>query len=150
MSEPKVFTYFEKNVPYFVGVKMNARDHIGHLLTGETPFIAIEHDELRDFRIANKRLIVEGIIKIVDEPNLDWDTPNTISDAQISEYLKSFLKLKSKMADITSLPIAQKFLAAAKAENKSPKIIELITNRIDEIAMLIEDPSLMRGVELDT
>lgn len=141
------YIYFERNVPYPLGVRMDINDSIGKLLTDDHPFVAVDVENIRDFKLANKKAIIQGLIKPSEEPNLDWETPNTITDAEINDLLKNYLKLKSKLVNVNSLPIVQKFYAAAKTQNKSEKIIALIKERLDEMEESAIDVTSMRGVE---
>lgn len=141
------YVYYMKNVDYFVGVKSNIKDSIGQLLTYENPFVAVDIDHIRDFKIANKRAILEGLIIPVEEPSLDWETENAITDSEIDELLKNFLKLKAKLPKISSLAVAEKILNTAKEQNKSPKILNMIQSHIDGLTELIDDPTFKRGVE---
>lgn len=143
----KEFMYYTKNVSYFVGVRLNLNDPIGRILTYDNPIIAVDMDGLRDFKIANKRAILEGLIVPTDEPNLDWEVSNAISDTEITDLLKNFLKLKARLPGITSVAIAYKILNAAKDQNKSPKVIGLIEEHISDIEELVDDPTFKRGVE---
>lgn len=143
----KAYTYYKKNVPYYLTVRMSIRDNVGKLLTTEDPFVAVDQDEIRDFKLANKRAIIDGLILPADEPALDWETPNTLTDEEILNTLKSYLQLRSRMSTITSVPIIYKFLNKAKETNKSEKILQLIKDRLEELDELIESPSDMRGVD---
>lgn len=143
----KEFVYYEKNVQFPIGVRMFLNDSAGVLLTNVEPFIAVDVENLRDFKLANKRLIIEGLIKPTEAPDLDWDTPNTISDEEVTQLLKNTLKLKSKLEGINSYPIVNKFLLAAQEQNKSPKTLELIKTRLDELAEDAIEPDMMQGIE---
>lgn len=139
--------YYRKNVNYFVGVRMNLRDSIGKVLSSDYPDIGVNEEDIRDFKIANKRAIMDGLIVPTTEPTIDWETSNVIEDEEIRELVKSYLKLKARLAGITSLSMLEKILNIAKEENKSPKILALIEGRIEEVAPEIDDPSQYRGVE---
>lgn len=145
MAEATV--YYVKNVKYFVGVRLNARDYIGQVLTAENPYVSVPAAELRAFKQANKTAIKEGLIIEAEEPNVDWETPNALSDTEINELLKSFMKLKARLEDIDSLSILFKFQSLAKEQNKSQKVLDLISTRIEALNP-IEDPrTVERGVE---
>jgi hypothetical protein len=143
----KELVYYVKNVGYFVGLRHHINDPIGILLTHDNPYVGVEIDDLRNFKLANKRAILEGLIVPADEPSLEWETDNGLTDDEISELLKNYLKLKSKLPRVTSLSIAFKMLNAAKEQNKSPKIINLIQTHIDGLEEMIDDPTFKRGVE---
>lgn len=146
-KETTEYVYYHKNVSYFINVRMDIRDAIGRLLTAEFPDIAVDVDKLRDFKMANKRAITEGLILPIAEPSLDWETTNALEDEEIRGLVKNYMSLKARLTSITSLSILEKILNIAKEENKSPKILTLITNRIEEVAPEIDDPSLLQGVE---
>lgn len=147
-QEAKKIVYFKRNVPYTVGVRFHSQDSQGFVLNASQPWVGVAVERLRDFKMANKRAFVEGLIVETDEPNVDWVTPNAIGDSEIDELLKNYLKLKSSVAEVSSVSILAKMLERAKEQNKSGKILTLIQNRIDELVVdegLIE-PREMQGV----
>jgi hypothetical protein len=133
--------YFMKNVPYSTGVRANIQDVQGFLLTGANTYYALPKSKLRDFVLANRQSIADGVIIQVEEPPLDMETPNALTDDEISSLLKSYLQLKKKLGEVTSQPLLYKFLQTAKDENKSQKTMDLITERLEEIT-----PPSSRGV----
>jgi len=139
--------YFKKNVPYTVVVRRNVMDKIGYSLNLLTPWIAVEAESLRDFKIANKRVVMEGLIVPIDAPDIDWETPNALTDEDITELLKNYLKLKSTLPTIDSVPTLSRLSQIAKEQDKSDKIKRLISTRYAEIAgEEITSPGEMAGV----
>ena len=146
MEEKKVI-YYKRNVPYLIGVRFNFADSQGLILTDTQPWVAIAEDRLRDFKVANKRSLMEGLIIEVAEPSTDWQTPNALTEADIDELLKSYLKLKSIVATVDSVSILVKMIERAKEQNKSGKTISLIQARLDEVSPNeVITPLDMRGV----
>jgi hypothetical protein len=86
---------------------------------------------LKDFKMANKQVIIEGLIVETDEPNVDWVTVNALEIPEIDELLKSYLKLKAAVEKVDSPAILGKILERAKEQNKSEKVIALVQDRID-------------------
>lgn len=139
--------YWRKTVPYTVSVRRNVLDNIGLLINETTPWIAIEADTLMDFKIANKKMILDGVIVPTDTPTIDWDTPNAISDDEMDELLKNMLKLRSKLKTVDSVPTLNRLLERAKDQDKSQKVKDAIRSRLEEVAGdEILSPSEMGGV----
>jgi hypothetical protein len=127
-------SYYKVNVGYSVGVRLFIGDKDGSILSpGGQDTIAVPIDRLRDFKNANKKSIINGMIIPVDEPNLQWETTNALTDEDISDLLKVFTKLKSTIPTIDSLPILYKMLDMAKFRELSKKTLSLIQSRIDEL-----------------
>src|SRR6188474_501234 len=115
VKDEKVYFTFKKNMPYYnVGVRRTRYDNDGIMLTNEFPTIRVEEEDLREFKMANKYGIQNGLIIQVDEDNLDWELNNAISDEQVNELLKNYPKLKSTLQTITAPVVLQKILVAAK------------------------------------
>jgi hypothetical protein len=129
---PKM-TYYQKTVNYTVGGRMFIGDPLGFVLTGAVPWVAVRDDQLRNFKIANKRSIVEGLIIEVDEPSTDWETPNTYTDEQIDAILKNYLSLKKALATITSISTVARMLERAKTQRRPEKTIVLLEEYLEEI-----------------
>jgi len=129
---PKI-TYYQKTVAYTVGGRMYSGDPLGFVLTKETPWVAVREDQLRNFKIANKRIIVEGLIIEVEEPSTDWETPNTFTDEQIDTVLKNYLTLKKTLAEVTSVATVSRMLERAKEQRRPEKTIELLETHLEEI-----------------
>jgi hypothetical protein len=125
--------YYMQNVRYPVVVREYLGDNKGKLLSEIDPYVAVKEENLRDFKIANKQAILAGLIKVTSEPSIDWETPNALSAEEITELLKSFLKLKNTLPTISSLPILYHIKNMAEETNKTPKTITLIQSRIDEL-----------------
>jgi hypothetical protein len=116
-----------------VGVRKFVGDADGVMLTNEFPTIRVEEKDLRDFKMANKYGITQGLIKEVPEDALDWEINNDVSDEDANELLKNYAKLKSTLQTIDSLPIAQKILTMAQEQDKPKKTLSLIQSRVDEL-----------------
>lgn len=144
----KKVVYFKTNVPYSVSVRFSSTDSQGYMLDRKQPWVAVPSEGLREFKMANKRFLMDGIIIETGEPSVDWDTPNALVDEDIDELLKNYLKLKSTVAEVTSVAIIAKILERAKDQNKSGKTISLIQSRLDELSENEEmiAPREMRGV----
>jgi hypothetical protein len=132
-QEAKKTVFYKRNVPYTVGVRFYMQDAQGAVLNNLQPWIAVPVEGLRDFKMANKRALMEGLIVETSEPNVDWDTPNAIQDDDIDVLLKNYLKLKSSLAEVNSPSILAKMLERAKDQNKSGKIVALIEERLAEL-----------------
>lgn len=131
--------YYVKNVKYPVGVRMNANDSIGKLLVTGNDWIAVPDEGLRDFKLANKRAILEGLIVEGSEPNTDWVTPNALTEDDMKALVGNYLKLKQSLQDISSPPIIEQLLEIAKVQNRPQKTLSLIQARLDELAPDEED-----------
>lgn len=139
--------YWRKTVPYTVSIRRHVLDNNGMLLNASTEWVAIEADTLMDFKIANKKMILDGVIVPMDTPTIDWETPNAISDAEIDDLLKNMLKLRSKLKTVDSAPTLLRLLERAKAQDKSQKIKDAIRERIEEVSGdEILSPNEMGGV----
>lgn len=139
--------YWRKTVPYTVSIRRHVLDNVGMLLNGVNPWVAIEADSLMDFKIANKKMILDGVIVQMDTPTIDWDTPNAISDEEMDDLLKNMLKLRSKLKTVDSAPTLTRLLERAKQQDKSQKIKDAIRERIEEVSGdEILSPTEMGGV----
>jgi hypothetical protein len=133
-DKDKIFHVFRKNVPYYnVGVRRTRWDTDGILLTNEFPTVRIEDEDLREFKLANKYNLNNGLIVNVDEEDITWDENNAVTDEQVDELLKNYAKLKSTLPTITSLVILKKILDKAEEQEKPKKTRSLIQARLDEI-----------------
>jgi len=144
------FVYYKKNVPYVIGGRFHSRDSIGFSLTPVQPCVAVPVEGLRDFKMANKTSLIEGLIIPADEPTLDWETDNAIGDEQALELVKgNFLTLKKALDKISSTAIVVKMLDIAKETDRPKKTLAAIEARLAELQ---EDenfvtPEMMRGVQ---
>jgi hypothetical protein len=144
------FVYYKKNVDYVVGGRFNSRDSIGFTLTPHQPWVAVPIEGLRDFKMVNKNSLIEGLIIPADEPTLEWETDNAISDEQALELVKgNFLTLKKTLEKISSAAIVAKMLDLAKETDRPKKTVAAIEARLAELQ---EDenfvtPEMMRGVQ---
>jgi hypothetical protein len=148
MAEEETLYFYKKNVPYPVGVRFFVKDPVGKTLTDNDPYVAVEAKKLRDFRRANKRHILDGLLIETDEPDFDEETPNAITDAQAESLVKNVVALKKALKEITSDAAVIKLLEEARLQGRSSKTIELIETRLREIVG--ESPADMRGVSWDT
>lgn len=135
-------TFYKKNVPYRVGVRMHLRDAEGVLLSDDFPYVEVPKDRLREFLQANKDSISKGKILQIDEPPLEEISPNALTDEQAIALVKSFFDLRKKLPEITSEEAVLKLIAAAKSEKRSDKTVQLIMDRYEELS-----PTAMQGVE---
>jgi len=148
-EETKKYLYYKRNVPYTVIVRYSERDKQGFALNNGNPTVAVPVDRIREFKTANKKFIMDGIIMETEEPNIDWITPNALTEEDMDELLKSYLKLKSTLAEMDSAPIVNKLLERAKEQNKSGKTIGIIQARLEELSEddeVIIERNEMRGV----
>lgn len=125
--------YYRRNVNFDIGVRANILDRKGQVLTIMNPYYAVKADELRDFLWANKESIEKGYIMKTDEPSVEWDTSNAISDEKASELVKTYMGLKNELPKLTSIPTIEKILAVAEAQDRPAKTIKLIESRLAEI-----------------
>lgn len=139
--------YWKKSVPNTVVVRKHVLDNQGISINRMNPIIAIKAEELRDFKLANKNFILEGIIMQTEEPDLDWETPNALTDEDINELLKNYLKLKNTLTKLDSVSTLSRILEAARQQEKSKKITTLIKNRLDEVSDEVLFPNEMQGVQ---
>lgn len=131
MAEGKV--YYRKTVGYTIGVRRFRGDPLGVVLDTLNPVVEVDRDKLRDFKLANKSALIAGIIMETDEPTIEWETDNALTDAEITELTKSFLSLKARLKKITSLPILLRILEDAKTNDRPRKTLSLIEARVEEL-----------------
>lgn len=142
--------YYKKNVKYVIGGRFFIGDPQGWTLTDENPFVAIKPDNLRDFKLANKRAIIEGLIVTADEPPIDWETTNAITDEEAKELVKNYLQLKQTLEKIDSYQTANKLLETAKELDRPAKTIKMIEAKVEELSDEDElnfTKEMMQGVE---
>src|SRR5690348_5420695 len=133
-EKEKVFHVFKKNVPYYnVGVRRTRWDNDGIMLTKEFPTVRVEDEDLREFKLANKYNLNNGLIVNVDDEDISWDENNSVTDEQVDELLKNYAKLKSTLPNITSHVILKKILDTADEQEKPKKTRSLIQARLDEL-----------------
>jgi len=132
--EIEKITYYKKTVPYIVGGRRFIGDSIGFVLTPETPWVAVKESNLRDFKIANKRSLMEGLIMETDEPSVDWETTNSYSDEQIDTLFKAGVtKVRKVLPEITSVSTVARMLDRAKTQRRSEAMIDALEERLEEI-----------------
>ena len=132
-QQAKKLVYFKRNVPYTIGVRFHSQDAQGFVLNNIQSWVAVPVEGLKDFKMANKQVIIEGLIVETEEPNVDWVTVNALEIPEIDELLKSYLKLKATVEKVDSLAILGKILERAKEQNKSEKVITLVQDRMNEL-----------------
>lgn len=151
VKEDIVYFTYKKNVPYYnVGVRRSLRDNDGIMLTNEFPTVRVEEKDLRDFKMANKYGLLQGLIVSIEEDTMDWELNNSLTDEQAEELLKNYARLKSVLPTIDSPPIVQKILTLATEQEKPKKTISIIQARLDEITpeeTEIIRPEDMRGTD---
>lgn len=125
--------YYMKNVKYVVGGRNFFGDAQGWTLTDANPFISVKQENLRDFKLANKRIIMEGLIVEAPEPTIDWETNNAITDDEAKELVKNYMQLKQSLAKIDSFATASKLLEIAKETDRPVKTLKLIESRVAEL-----------------
>ncbi len=143
--------YYKRNVNYVVGGRHFVGDTLGFSLNVITPYVTIKRENLRDFKIANKYALTEGLIIEVEEPSVDWETHNAISDDDAAELVKNYLQLKQKLEKIDSFSTATKLLEVAKETNRPMKTLKLIELRVSELSPDEDDEfsreDIQKGVE---
>jgi hypothetical protein len=126
--------YYKKTVPYVLGGRRFTGDNIGFVLTTEQPWVAVKESALRDFKIANKRAIVEGLLIETDEPSVDWETSNVYTDEQIDDLFKSGIaKVRKALLEITSVSTVARMLERAKQQKRSDAMVEALEEKLEEI-----------------
>lgn len=130
----KDLLYWRKTVPYTISLRRSLIDNIGILLNETNKWVAIESEEIMNFKMANKGMILDGVIVPMETPTIDWDTPNALADEDIDELLKSFLKLRSTLKMLDSVPTLQRLLERAKEQDKSTKVKGAIRERLQEVS----------------
>lgn len=134
VKEEKVWHTYKKNVPFYnLGIRRFRGDNDGVMLTNEFPTFRVEEDDHREFKMANKKHILEGKIALVPEESLEWEVSNAVTDEEADELLKNYAKLKSSLTNINSPAIVQKILARAEEQGKPKGTLSLIKNRLGEI-----------------
>jgi len=144
--------YYKKNRKYVVGGRYFIGDAQGWTLTDASPFVSVAIDKHRDFKLANKENIIEGKIVLAEEPSIDWETSNAITDEQGIELVKNFMQLKQALQNIDSYTAALNLLEIAKETDRPTKTIRLIEARVaeladDETSNFSNKPEEMQGVE---
>lgn len=133
MEQEEEFVTYKKNVIYNLGARRTISDTDGVMLTNEFPTIRVEKKHLRDFRMANKYALTNGLLKEVPTDEYEFSDHNAVSDDEATELLKNYAKLKSVLQQIDSLPIVQKIYNLALEQEKSPKVKSLVKARLDEL-----------------
>ena len=149
-KEKKEYTYYKKTVVYTVGVRMFRNDPLGAALDNANPVVQVDKEKIRDFKLANKEAIMSGLIIEVEEPTIEWETENALTDTEITDLNKSYLALKAKLPKIDSLSLLYRILEDAKAHDRTKKTLQLTEARIEDLE--VEDnfsirPEDMQGVK---
>lgn len=145
-KEMSDMVYYKRNVNYVVGGRHFIGDTTGFSLNAITPYVAVKRENLREFKIANKQSIMDGLIVETGEPSVDWETDNAVTDEQAKELVRgNFIQLKQRIESITSLSTASKILDIAKQEDRPVKTIKLLESKVAELTP--EEEDFQRGVE---
>lgn len=141
--------YYRVNTKYPMGVRFNMGDTKGKVLTINDPYVAIKHEDLRDFRRANYWAIEKGLILLTEEPSMEIESPNMITDTKAAEIVKNRIALKEALATITSGPVILKLLDEAKAQGRNAATIKMIETKLKTFDPVEDEdsPLVMRGVE---
>lgn len=133
-EEPEKLHFFKANVKYMITPKRFRGDTDGVALSGNfgAPY-EVPASKLREFKNANKRLLLEGLMVEVEEPEIDWETANQLTDDDIQNLLKTPAKLKSIIPTIDSAPILHNLLSAAKEKGSAPSVTKQIQDRLKEV-----------------
>lgn len=134
------YVYFKRNVGFSVGIRMFQRDNDGMVLTAANPYVNIEKENLKDFLMANKYAIQNGLIIQVEEPSFDFVNENTLTDEEAEEIVKNLFILRKRLPLISSEATLGKLYEAAKRQKRSQKILEIIEDRLADVS-----PVGMRG-----
>ena len=126
-------TFYKRNAKFSVGGRYFLGDSQGWILHTDEDFITILNENLKAFKMANRVNIETGLIIEVTEPNVDWETLNTISTDEAKELVKQYLPLKQRLEQITSLVAAQKLLDIAHQTDRPNKTIKLIESKVAEL-----------------
>jgi hypothetical protein len=125
--------YYKRNVGYVVGGRFFLGDPNGWTMPNDNPYVAVPADKLREFKLANKRIILEGLIVPSDPPSIDWETENAVTDDEAKELVKNYLQLKQRLQKMDSLSAVIKLLELAKETDRPTKTIKLIEARVAEL-----------------
>lgn len=137
--------YFKRNVNLTVSVRFFPGDRDGIVLNRDREVVEVLEPKLKDFKAANKNAIIQGLIKEVPEPIFSWETANALDDNDLQALLSNFLKLKSGIQDIDSVPILYRLLELAKEKGSAKRITTLIESRIAEVEPEVQDFSVDRA-----
>lgn len=126
--------YYKKTVPYVVGGRRFIGDAMGFVLTNDQPWVAVKESALRDFKVANKVSLINGLIVETEEPSVDWETANVYTDEQIDDLFKSGVaKVRKALPEITSVSTLARMLERAKAQRRSEAMIDALEERLEEV-----------------
>lgn len=140
--EQEEIVFYQKTTKYPIGVKESLKDVRGTVLNDEQPYVGVRKSLLRDFVLANRYAISNGLLMEIPEPPIEIITPNAYTDDEIKVLLKNYIQLKKKLPEITSDSLLYRMLGIAKEESRPPKTVQLIQDRLEEVS-----PIVMRGVE---
>lgn len=133
LSSEKV-VYYQKTVPYVVGGRRFIGDPVGFVLTNTQPWVGVKETDIRDFKIANKPALINGLIIEVAEPSVDWDTTNAFSDEELEKFIgQPVAKVRTALEDITSISTLVRMLNLAKDKKKSDAMINAIETRLEDV-----------------
>lgn len=127
--------YYTKTVKYTIGGRRFEGDEKGFVLTERNPYVSVKDEDLRDFRMANKRAIIAGLMIPTEEPSVDWDTPNAITEIRAAEIVKlPYLSLTKELEKITSIPHMSMIVEASKEQNRPIKTQKLVEAKLAKLA----------------
>ncbi len=141
--------YYRINTKYPVSVRFNMQDNKGKVLTSNDPYVAIKYNDLRDFRRANFHAIDKALILATEEPSMEIESPNMISDEKAAAIVKNRVALKDALATITSVSVVIKLLDEAKLQGRNSATIKMIETKLKEFEPEEDEdsPLVMRGVD---
>lgn len=101
--------------------------------------VTVNEDELNYLMTECPRAFKKGYLEVIDSgdiSNVDIiETENKMTEEEIEELLNyQFTKMKSHLNKITASHLLKDIRAKAEELNKSNKVIEVIDNRIKEVA----------------
>lgn len=101
--------------------------------------VTVNEDELNYLMVECPNAFKKGYLEVIDTGEIkDVDvieTENKMTDAEIEQLLGyQFAKMKSQLNKITATHLLKDIRAKAEELNKSNKVIEVIDNRIKEVA----------------
>lgn len=101
--------------------------------------VTVNEDELNYLMVECPNAFKKGYLEVVDTGEIKdvevVETENKMTDEEMEELLGyPFAKMKSQMNKITATHLLKEIRAKAEELNKSNKVIEVIDNRIKEVA----------------
>jgi hypothetical protein len=131
--EDEQMLFYKTDVKFTIAIRFSNQDRNGMVLNARNPYVAIKKSQSRDFLQANKEMIQKGYLVSCEEPIVNMETPNAISDEQGSALVKSFFTLKKTLPTIDSAGTLIKLREIALADGRTQKTIALIDERLSEV-----------------